>query len=82
MRIIRRDQLSRRPGNAMKAWYVAGMAVLAFFLITRIVPLSAEDRGRYAEFPFGGMNSRLAKNNSRFSENNSRLVRTSAVARS
>jgi hypothetical protein len=37
------------------------MAVLAFFLITRIVPLSAEDRGRYAEFPFGGMNSRLAR---------------------
>ena len=81
MRIIRRDQLSRRPGNAMKAWYVAGMAVLAFFLITRIVPLSAEDRGRYAEFPFGGMNSRLAKNNSRFGENNSRFDQLREFAR-
>ena len=66
----------------MKAWYVAAMPVLAFFLITRIVPLSARHPRRYAEFPFDGMNSRLAKNNSRFSENNSRLVRTSAVARS
>jgi hypothetical protein len=65
----------------MKAWYVAAVSVLAFFLITCIVPLSARYPRRYAEFPFGGMNSRLAKNNSRFSENNSRLVRPREFAR-
>jgi hypothetical protein len=59
----------------MKAWYFAAMPVLAFFLITRIAPLSARHPRRYAEFPFGGMNSRLAKNNSRLRQNNSRFDR-------
>jgi hypothetical protein len=44
------------------------MAVLAVVLITRIVLLLAGDLRAYAEFPFGGMNSRLTKNNSRLAK--------------
>ena len=56
----------------MKAWYVAGMPVLAFFLITRIVRCPAEDRGdmpnfrRRNEFPVSQKQFRFGQNNSRF----------------